>query len=31
MYALRERIQRNNQRMVIAFIACPTLAYGLVG
>jgi len=31
MYSLHESIQRHNQRMVIAFIACSTLIYGLVG
>ncbi len=31
MYSLHESIQRNNQRMVIAFIACSTLIYSLVG
>jgi Mn2+/Fe2+ NRAMP family transporter len=31
MYSLHDSIQRHNQRMVIAFIACSTLIYSLVG
>lgn len=31
MYSLHDSIRRNNQRMVIGFIACSTLIYSLVG
>ncbi len=31
MYSLHDCIRRHNQRVVIAFIACSTLIYGLVG
>ncbi len=31
MYSLHESIQRHNHRVVIAFIACSTLIYSLIG
>src|SRR3546814_8163714 len=31
MYSLHDSIRRHNQRVVIAFIACSTLIYSLVG